>query len=154
MSPLLRKEGAFRLYPKKLNYLFLAVFAFSSPFCYAKTAFSYSPDILSPCTPDVIMVKNVVKSVSEKMICGHHFEVKNALENDSVDRKKRIGNREETYQPPHVVCLTENNRNYVVRHKANYMVKLCGRRRELHHSSLSRCCIVTLLQAAVKAVLK
>ena len=34
------------------------------------------------------MVKNVVKSVSEKMICGHHFEVKNALENDSVDREK------------------------------------------------------------------
>ena len=75
MFPLLRKEGAFRLYPKKLNYLFLAVFAFFSPFCYAKTAFSYSPDILSPCTPDVTMVKNVVKSVSEKMICGHHFEV-------------------------------------------------------------------------------
>ena len=46
--------------------------------------------------------------------------------------KKRIGNREETYQPPHVVCLTENNRNYVVRHKANYMVKLCGRSREQH----------------------
>ena len=36
------------------------VFAFSSPFCYAKTAFSYSPDILSPCTPDLFMVKDVV----------------------------------------------------------------------------------------------
>ena len=75
MFPLLRKKGAFRLYPKKLNYIFLAVFAFSEAFCYAKTAFSYSPDILSPCTPDVTMVKNVVKSVSEKMICGHRFEV-------------------------------------------------------------------------------
>ena len=75
MLPLLREVDAFQLYPKKLNYLFLAVFAFFSPFCYAKTAFSYSPDILSPCTPDVTMVKNVVKSVSEKMICGHHFEV-------------------------------------------------------------------------------
>ena len=73
MSPLLRKNDTIRLYPKKLNYLFLAVFAFFSPFCYAKTAFSYSPDILSPCTPDVTMVKNVVKSVSEKMICGHRF---------------------------------------------------------------------------------
>ena len=75
MSPLSTKVEFCRLYPKKLNYLFLAVFAFFSPFCYAKTAFSYSPDILSPCTPDVTMVKNVVKSVSEKMICGHHFEV-------------------------------------------------------------------------------
>ena len=75
MSPLSTKVEFCRLYPKKLNYLFLAVFAFSSPFRYAKTAFSYSPDILSPCTPDVTMVKNVVKSVSEKMICGHRFEV-------------------------------------------------------------------------------
>ena len=49
-------------HPKKLNYLFLAVFAFFSPFCYAKTAFSYSPDILSPCTPVLFMVKDVVKS--------------------------------------------------------------------------------------------
>ena len=84
MSPLLRKNDTIRLYPKKLNYLFLAVFAFFSPFCYAKTAFSYSPDILSPCTPDVTMVKNVVKSVSEKTICGHHFEVRNSLENNSA----------------------------------------------------------------------
>ena len=75
MSPLLWGNGVFRLYPNWLIYLFLAVFAFFSPFCYAKTAFSYSPDILSPCTPDVTMVKNVVKSVSEKMICGHHFEM-------------------------------------------------------------------------------
>ena len=35
------------------------------------------------------MVKNVVKFVSEKMICGHHFEVKNALENDSVGSEKK-----------------------------------------------------------------
>ena len=62
MFPLLRKKGAFRLYPKKLNYLFLAVFAFFSPFCYAKTAFSYSRALLSPCTPVLFMVKDVVKS--------------------------------------------------------------------------------------------
>ena len=49
-------------HPKKLNYLFLAVFAFSSPLCYAKTAFSYSRTLLSPCTPDLFMVKDVVKS--------------------------------------------------------------------------------------------
>ena len=89
MSPLLRKNDTIRLYPKKLNYLFLAVFAFSSPFCYAKTAFSYSPDILSPCTPDVTMVKNVVRSMSEKMICGHHFEVRNSLENNSAGNEGR-----------------------------------------------------------------
>ena len=49
-------------YPKKLNYLFLAVFAFSRPFCYAKTAFSYSRALPTPCTPDLFMVKYVVKS--------------------------------------------------------------------------------------------
>ena len=103
MSPLSTKVEFCRLYPKKLNYLFLAVFAFFSPFCYAKTAFSYSPDILSPCTPDVTMVKNVVKSVSEKMICGHHFEVKNISQNRFADREKRMESREETEQSPHVV---------------------------------------------------
>ena len=49
-------------HPNWLIYLFLAVFAFFSPFCYAKTAFSYSRDILSPCTPVLFMVKDVVKS--------------------------------------------------------------------------------------------
>ena len=49
-------------HPNWLIYLFLAVFAFSSPFCYAKTDFSYSRDILSPCTPVLFMVKDVVKS--------------------------------------------------------------------------------------------
>ena len=49
-------------HPNWFIYLFLAVFAFFSPFRYAKTAFSYSPDILSPCTPDLFMVKDVVKS--------------------------------------------------------------------------------------------
>ena len=68
MSPLLRKNGVFRLYPKKLNYLFLAVFAFSEAFCYAKTTFSYSPDILFPCTPILFMVKDVVKC--EKWACS------------------------------------------------------------------------------------
>ena len=62
MSPLLRKNGAFRLYPNRPEYLFLAVFAFSEAFCYAKTAFSCSRALLSPCTPDLFMVKDVVKS--------------------------------------------------------------------------------------------
>ena len=84
------KNLQFWLYPKKLNYLFLAVFAFFSPFCYAKTAFSYSPDILSPCTPDVTMVKNVVKSMSEKMICGHHFEVKKQRETKKKPRSSSV----------------------------------------------------------------
>ena len=49
-------------HPNWPEYLFLAVFAFFRPFCYAKTAFSYSRDILSPCTPVLFMVKDVVKS--------------------------------------------------------------------------------------------
>ncbi len=51
-----------RLHPNRLIYLFLAVFAFFRPFCYAKTAFSCSRALLSPCTPDLFMVKDVVKS--------------------------------------------------------------------------------------------
>ena len=62
MSPLSTKVEFCRLYPNRPEYLFLAVFAFSSPFCYAKTAFSYSRALLSPCTPVLFMVKDVVKS--------------------------------------------------------------------------------------------
>ena len=60
-------------YPKKLNYLFLAVFAFSSPFCYAKTAFSYSRALLSPCTPVLFMVKDVVKSEYRMIVMWSWF---------------------------------------------------------------------------------
>ena len=137
MSPLLRKNDIIRLYPKKLNYLFLAVFAFSEAFCYAKTAFSYSPDILSPCTPDVTMVKNVVKSMSKEMICGHHFEVKNISQNRFADREELHRMQRRNTQPITCGLPTESNKNYVVRHKANYMVKLCGRGRESHSISSS-----------------
>ena len=63
-------------YPKKLNYLFLAVFAFFSPFCYAKTAFSYSRALLSPCTPVLFMVKDVVKSEYRMIAMWSPFEGK------------------------------------------------------------------------------
>ena len=88
MSPLLWKNDIIRLYPKKLNYLFLAVFAFFSPFCYAKTAFSYSPDILSPCTPYVTMVKNVVKSEYRMIDMWSCFQVVEALKNCSAGREE------------------------------------------------------------------
>ena len=137
MSPLLWKNGAFRLYPKKLNYLFLAVFAFFSRFCYAKTAFSYSPDILSPCTPDVTMVKNVVKSMSEKMICGHRFEVYKSSQNCFADREEL--HRMQRRNTPTIACglPDKKQRNYVLRHRANHMVKLCGRSRKTHLISSS-----------------
>ena len=130
MSPLLRKNDTIRLYPKKLNYLFLAVFAFFSPFCYSKTAFSYSPDILSPCTPDVTMVKNVVKSVSEKTICGHHFEMKNTLENDSVGREEL--HRKQLRNTPIIACglFNKKHRKLCGQYRSTHMVKLCGRSRE------------------------
>ena len=152
MSPLLRKNDIIRLYPKKLNYLFLAVFAFFSPFCYAKTAFSYSPDILSPCTPDVTMVKNVVKSMSEKMICGHHFEVRKCSENSSAGSEEKHREQRRNTQP--ITCGLPGRKHQ----------KLCGQAQsKLHgqtmwseqrttlHSFLRECCIVTLLQAVVKA---
>ena len=88
MSPLLRKNESFRLYPKKLNYLFLAVFAFFSPFCYAKTAFSYSRDILSPCTPDPFMVKDVVKSEYRIIVMWSCFQPVEVLEKFSAGREE------------------------------------------------------------------
>ena len=45
----------------------------------------------------------------------------------------------------------KRNNNYVVRHRLNRMVKLCGRSRELHHSFLRRCCSVTLVMDFVKS---
>ena len=60
-------------HPNWLIYLFLAVFAFSSPFCYAKTAFSCSPDLLSPCTPVLFMVKDVVKSEYRMIVMWSWF---------------------------------------------------------------------------------
>ena len=171
MSPLLRKNRVFRLYPNRLIYLFLAVFAFSSPFCYAKTAFSYSPDILSPCTPVLFMVKDVVKSVSEKMICGHCFE-----ENKSRKKRKRslaahrckcldatseIGSANASMDiiPQHIANV---NWNHVVSFKKKQ--QLCGQaqsklhgqtmwseQRTTYHSFLRRCCIVTLVKGFVKA---
>ena len=61
------------LYPNWFIYLFLAVFAFSSPFCYAKTAFSYSRALLSPCTPVLFMVKDVVKSEYRMIVMWSWF---------------------------------------------------------------------------------
>ena len=58
--------------------------------------------------------------------------VKEPLEIAPPAAKKSIESREKTHEPPNVVCPTESNENYVVRHKANYMVKLCGRSRESH----------------------
>ena len=119
-------------YPKKLNYLFLAVFAFFSPFCCAKTAFSYSRDILTPCTPDVTMVKNVVKSASEKMICGHRFEVKNISQNRFAGREEL--HRKQLRNTPNTTCGRIDKQQFQLcgQRSANNMVKLCGRSRELH----------------------
>ena len=76
-------------HPNWLIYLFLAVFAFSEAFCYAKTAFSYSRDILSPCTPDLFMVKDVVKSKYRMIVMWSYFQVVNTLENHSAGRKEK-----------------------------------------------------------------
>ena len=113
MFPLLRKKGAFRLYPKKLNYLFLAVFAFSSPFCYAKTAFSYSRDILSPCTPDLFMVKDVVKSEYRMIDMWSCFQAVEALKNRSAGRKE----------------TQENGERKKREHRRNTLIAICGQLR-------------------------
>ena len=66
-------------HPNRLIYLFLAVFAFSSPFCYAKTAFPYSRALLSPCTPVLFMVKDVVKSEYRMIDMWSCFQAVNTL---------------------------------------------------------------------------
>lgn len=89
MSPLLRKKGVFRLYPNRPEYLFLAVFAFSEAFCYAKTAFSYSRALLSPCTPVLFMVKDVVKSEYRMIDMWSFFQAVDAPEICSAGREKK-----------------------------------------------------------------
>ena len=65
-----------------------------------------------------------------------------------------IGTQHHPRHSEHLVCSAENVDNYVVSAAqitwSNYVVES----RELHHSFLRRCCIVTLLQAVVKAILK
>ena len=80
-SPVLLEWTCCLYYPNRPEYLFLAVFAFSSPFCYAKTAFSYSRDILSPCTPVLFMVKDVVKSKYRMIVMWSGLGAVEALEN-------------------------------------------------------------------------
>ena len=132
MSPLSTKVEFCRLYPNRLIYLFLAVFAFSCPFCYAKTAFSYSRALLSPCTPDVTMVKNVVKSVSEKTICGHHFEVRKCFQNCSAGNEEL--HRKQLRNTPTAACglFNKKHRKLCGQYRSTHMVKLCGRSREQH----------------------
>ena len=73
-------------HPNRPEYLFLAVFAFSEAFCYAKTAFSYSRALLSPCTPDLFMVKDVVKKTGPK----HRFLMFSGLTLDISDVQNLI----------------------------------------------------------------
>ena len=132
MPPLPTKVEFCRLYPKKLNYLFLAVFAFSEAFCYAKTAFSYSRALLSPCTPVLFMVKDVVKSEYRMIDMWSCFRGGRSARKRSAGREeKHIEDRRST---PISTCglSDKKQRNYVVRHRSNYMVKLCDRSRELH----------------------
>ena len=103
MSPLSTKVEFCRLYPKKLNYLFLAVFAFSEAFCYAKTAISYSPDLLSPCTPVLFMVKDVVKSKYRMIdMWSSVSRVVEAPENRSAGREEMY--REQRRNTPTPIC--------------------------------------------------
>ena len=91
--------------------------------------YSYSRDILSPCTPDLFMVKDVVKSEYRMIVMWSCFQVVEAFEICSAGREKCIESREETHQPPHVVNHLQRDDNYVVRkikqtRAENYFVPL------------------------------
>ena len=155
MSPLLRKNDIIRLYPNWLIYLFLAVFAFFSPLCYAKTAFSYSPDILSPCTPDVTMVKNVVKSEYRMIGMWSWFWGGRSARNLLRWQRMIAPRTEKEHANQHMWSVDWKQR------------KLCGQTQIKSHGQtmwseqkitpcffLRRCCIVTLVMGFVKAPLK
>ena len=72
--------------------------SFSSPFCYAKTAFSYSRALLSPCTLVLFMVKDVVKSESEMIVMWSWFRGGRSARK-SLRRQKRIAQRVERNTP-------------------------------------------------------
>ena len=110
-------------HPNRPEYLFLAVFAFSSPFCYAKTAFSYSPDIISPCTPDLFMVKDVVKFESEMIDMWSYFQEWK----EQKKTKKKL--RSSSMQMPW--CNVRNRfcecfRGYYTTAHRKCQIKLCG----------------------------
>ena len=50
----------------------------------------------------------------------------------SPSEKNYTESSEETHQSPHVVNQAKADDKHVVRHRANHMVKLCGRSREQH----------------------
>ena len=144
MSPLLRKNGAFRLYPNRLIYLFLAVFAFSSPFCYAKTAFSYSRTLLSPCTPVPFMVKDVVKSERRMIAMWSWFRGGRSVRS-LLRRQKRI-------MPITKKKYTNHHMWSTVRKE---MINMWSEQSDSQEqrtplSFFRRCCIVTLMKGFVK----
>ena len=131
-------------HPNWLIYLFLAVFAFSSPFCYAKTAFSHSRALLSPCTPDLFMVKDVVKSEYRMIdMWSSVLGVVEAHENCFIVGEKTYG--EQRGNIPIATCgqSIEKNDNYVVR-------MISSTEQRTASSFFCRCCIVTLLCQKVK----
>ena len=68
--------------------------------------------------------------------------------------KKRIESGGETHQLPHVVCPTRSNETMWSVRIESHGQAMWSKQRTTHHSLLRRCCIVTLLQAIVKAPLK
>ena len=147
MSPLSTKVEFCRLYPNRPEYLFLAVFAFSSPFCYAKTAFSYSRALLSPCTPDLFMVKDVVKSEWRMIDMWSCFRGVERSKIAPLAEKKYIVSREETHRPAYVVSLIQRADKYVVRRSGSKEQRIAS-------SFFCRCCIVTLTKDFVKSFLR
>ena len=140
MSPLPTKVEFCRLYPNWPEYLFLAVFAFSSPFCYAKTAFSYSRALLSPCTPVLFMVKDVVKS-EHRMI-----DMWSSVWGGRSARNLLRRQRRKTYR---VQNKHTNLHMWSVSQKE--MINMWSVTVEDGWSSFCRCCIITWNSSFVKA---
>ena len=93
--------------------------------------------------------------MSEKMICGHHFEVRKRSENSSTGSEEK--NRKLRRNTAIAACGLFNKKHR--KRCGQEQIKLHGQtmwseQRTTYHSFLRRCCIITLLQAVVKAPLK
>lgn len=145
MSPLLRKNESFRLYPNRLIYLFLAVFAFSSPFCYAKTAFSYSRTLLSPCTPVLFMVKDVVKSECRMIDMWSCFRAGSSTRKSLRRQRRNIYSAEKKYADRH---MWSNSYREMIN---MWSEQSSSKEQRIASFFLSRCCIVTYNRCFVKS---
>ena len=131
-------------HPNRLLYIFLAVFAFFSPFCYAKTAFSYSRALFSPCTPVLFMVKDVVKSEYRMIDMWSSFWGGRSAWNFLRRQRRNISRSEKKHANCH---MWSSSRKEMI---TMWSDKIKQQEQRTALSFFCRCCIVTYNRSFVK----